>query len=142
MAYFTSRTELMVEWGHCDPAGIVFNGRFFEYFDLGTWLLFEVALGVKRSEIAAVFGVVGYPVVDTKARFITPVKFGDKIEIASTIKEFRRSSFDVEHRISKQGQIAVEGHETRVWAGRSPDDPKQLKSRPIPADVIARFSRT
>jgi len=142
MAYFTSRTELMVEWGHCDPAGIVFNGRFFEYFDLGTWLLFEVALGVKRSEIAAVFGIVGYPVVDTKARFITPVKFGDKIEIASTIKEFRRSSFDVEHRISKQGQIAVEGHETRVWAGRSPDDPKQLKSRPIPADVIARFSRT
>jgi len=142
MAYFTSRTELMVEWGHCDPAGIVFNGRFFEYFDLGTWLLFEVALGVKRSEIAAVFGIVGYPVVDTKARFITPVKFGDKIEIASTVKEFRRSSFDVEHRISNQGQIAVEGHETRVWAGRSPDDPKQLKSRPIPADVIARFSRT
>jgi 4-hydroxybenzoyl-CoA thioesterase len=142
MAYFTSRTELMVEWGHCDPAGIVFNGRFFEYFDLSTWLLFEVALGVKRSEIAAVFGIVGYPVVDTKARFITPVKFGDKIEIASTIKEFRRSSFDVEHRISNQGQIAVEGHEPRVWAGRSPDDPKQLKSRPIPADVIARFSRT
>jgi 4-hydroxybenzoyl-CoA thioesterase len=59
MAYFTSRTELMVEWGHCDPAGIVFNGRFFEYFDLSTWLLFEVALGVKRSEIAAVFGIVG-----------------------------------------------------------------------------------
>jgi len=142
MAYFTSRTELIVEWGHCDPAGIVFNGRFFEYFDLGTWLRFEVALGVKRSEIAAVFGIVGYPVVDTKARFITPVKFGDKIEIASIVKEFRRSSFDVEHRISNQGQIAVEGHETRVWAGRSPDDPKQLKSRPIPADVIARFSRT
>ena len=142
MADFTSRTELMVEWGHCDPAGIVFNGRFFEYFDLGTWLLFEIVLGVKRSEIGAIFGIVGYPVVDTKARFITPVKFGDKIEIASTIKEFRRSSFDVEHRISNQGQIAVEGHETRVWAGRSPDDPKHLKSRPIPADVIARFSRT
>jgi len=39
------------------------------------------------------------------------VKFGGKIEIASTVKEFRRSSFDVEHRISNQGQIAVEGHE-------------------------------
>ena len=139
MPYLVNRTDMMVEWGHCDPAGIVFNGRFFEYFDLGTWLLFEVALGVKRSEIAAVFGIVGYPVVDTKARFITPVKFGGKIEIASTVKEFRRSSFDVEHRISNQGQIAVEGHETRVWAGRSPDDAKQLKSRPIPADVIARF---
>jgi 4-hydroxybenzoyl-CoA thioesterase len=142
MAYFVNKTELMVEWGHCDPAGIVFNGRFFEYFDIGTWLLFEVALSVKRSDIAKVFGIVGYPVVDTKARFIAPVRFGDRIEIASTVKEFRRSSFDVEHRISNQGQIAVEGHETRVWAGRSPDNPAQLKSRPIPADVIARFRRT
>jgi 4-hydroxybenzoyl-CoA thioesterase len=142
MAYLVNRTELTVEWGHCDPAGIVFNSRFFEYFDIGTWLLFEVALGVKRSEIAQVFGIIGYPVVDTKARFIAPVKFGDRIEIASTITEFRRSSFDVEHRISNQGQIAVEGNETRVWVGRSVDDLRQLKSRPIPADVIARFVRT
>jgi 4-hydroxybenzoyl-CoA thioesterase len=141
MAYLVNRTELTVEWGHCDPAGIVFNSRFFEYFDIGTWLLFEVALGVKRSEIAQVFGIIGYPIVDTKARFITPVKFGDRIEIASTITEFRRSSFDVEHRISNQGQIAVEGNETRVWVGRSVDDLRQLKSRPIPADVIARFGR-
>jgi 4-hydroxybenzoyl-CoA thioesterase len=142
MAYLVSRTELMVEWGHCDPAGIVFNSRFFEYFDIGTWLLFEMALGVKRSEIAEVFGIIGYPIVDAKARFITPVKFGDRIEIASTVKEFRRSSFDVEHRISNQGRIAVEGNETRVWVGRSADDPKQLKSRPIPPDVIERFVRT
>jgi 4-hydroxybenzoyl-CoA thioesterase len=142
MAYLVNRIETMVEWGHCDPAGIVFNSRFFEYFDIGTWLLFEVALGVKRSEITEVFGIIGYPVVDTKARFIVPVKFGDRIEIASTVKEFRRSSFDVEHRISNQGQIAVEGNETRVWVGRSADDPAQLKSRPIPADVIARFART
>ena len=139
MAYLVNRTELMVEWGHCDPAGIVFNSRFFEYFDIGTWLLFEAALGVKRSDIAEVFGIIGYPVVDAKARFITPVKFGDAIEIASTVKEFRRSSFDVEHRISNQGHIAVEGNETRVWAGRNPDNPTLLKSRPIPADVIARF---
>jgi 4-hydroxybenzoyl-CoA thioesterase len=142
MAYLVNRTELMVEWGHCDPAGIVFNSRFFEYFDIGTWLLFEVALGVRRSEITAVFGIIGYPIVDTTARIISPVKFGDRIEIASTVKEFRRSSFDVEHRISNQGQVVVEGHETRVWAGRSPDDPRQLKSRPIPADVMARFSRS
>jgi 4-hydroxybenzoyl-CoA thioesterase len=142
MAYLVNRIETVVEWGYCDPAGIVFNSRFFEYFDIGTWLLFEVALGVKRSEITEVFGIIGYPVVDTKARFIVPVKFGDRIEIASTVKEFRRSSFDVEHRISNQGQIAVEGNETRVWVGRSGDDPAQLKSRPIPADVIARFGRT
>jgi 4-hydroxybenzoyl-CoA thioesterase len=139
MTYLVNRTELTVEWGHCDPAGIVFNSRFFEYFDIGTWLLFEVALGIRRSEIAAAFGIIGYPTVDAKARFIAPVKFGDRIEIASTVKEFRRSSFDVEHRISNHGQVAVEGQETRVWVGHGGDNPSQLKSQPIPADVIERF---
>ena len=105
MANLVNRTNSWSNGGHCDPAGIVFNSRFFEYFDIGTWLLFEVALGVKRSEIAAVFGIIGYPIVDAQARFITPVKFGDRIEIASTVKEFRRSSFDVEHRISNQDRL-------------------------------------
>ena len=139
MADLVSRTELIVEWGYCDPAGIVFNARFFDYFDIGTWLLFEVALGVKRSEIATAFGIIGYPVVDAKARFIAPVKFGDRIEIASTVKEFRRSSFDVEHRITNQGTLAVEGFETRVWTGRNSDDPTRLRSQPIPPDVKERF---
>ena len=81
-----------------EPAGIVFNARFFDYFDIGTWLLFEVALGVKRSEIATAFGIIGYEVVDAKARFIAPVNFGDRIEIASTVKEFgARASTSTPH---------------------------------------------
>jgi 4-hydroxybenzoyl-CoA thioesterase len=117
----------------------VFNARFFDYFDIGTWLLFEVALGVKRSEIGTAFGIIGYPVVEAKARFIAPVKFGDRIEIASSVKEFRRASFDVEHRITNQGTLAVEGFETRVWTGRDSADPARLKSQPIPPDVKERF---
>ena len=77
-----------------------------------------------------------------KRAFIAPVKFGDRIEIPSIVTEFRRSSFDVEHRISNQGQIAAEGNETRVWVGRNPDNPAQLQSQPIPAAVIERFSKT
>jgi 4-hydroxybenzoyl-CoA thioesterase len=45
MAKFISRRRFIIEWGHCDPAGIVFNSRFFEFFDWGTWMLFEGALG-------------------------------------------------------------------------------------------------
>jgi hypothetical protein len=46
LSYLTHRRQLTVEWGHCDPAGIVFNSRFFEYFDHSTWLLFERALAL------------------------------------------------------------------------------------------------
>ena len=125
--------------GHCDPAGIVFNPRFFEYFDCGTWGLFEAALGVKPHELAAAFGIVGLPLVDSGARFMAPARFGDVVEIATQVSAFRRSSFDVKHQLFVRGAIAVEGQETRVWAGRDPVDPSKMKSQPIPAEVVARF---
>ena len=139
MTSFVFRRQLTIEWGHCDPAGIVFNPRFFEFFDTSTWLLFEAALGVKPEDLASTFNIVGIPLVDARAEFRKPAKFGDTIEIASRVAEFRRSSFDVEHRISVNGELAIEGGETRVWAARDPADPAKIKSAPIPADVIAKF---
>ena len=139
MANLVYRRQFTVEWGHCDPAGIVFNSRFFEYFDWSAWRLFEQALGVKPKELAPAFGIVGIPLVGAKARFLKPAKFNDVADIASEVSKFGRSSFEVSHRISICGELAVEGSETRVWAGRDPDDPVKMKGVPIPAAVIARF---
>ena len=59
----------------------------------------------------------------------------------TSIGEFRRSSFDVHHRVINGDKPAVEGFETRVWVARDPDDPAKLKAKPIPQDVIDRFTR-
>ena len=139
MVNLVYRRQFTVEWGHCDPAGIVFNRRFFEYFDWSAWRLFEEALKVKPNELATAFGIVGIPLVGAKARFLRPAKFNDVADIASEVSEFRRSSVEVTHRISIGGALAVEGSETRVWAGRDPDDPVKMKGVPIPAAVIAQF---
>ena len=139
MANLVYRRQFTVEWGHCDPAGIVFNSRFFEYFDWSAWRLFEQALGVKPKELAPAFGIVGIPLVGAKARFLKPAKFNDVADIASEVSKFGRSSFEVSHRISIGGELAVEGSEMRGWAGRDPDDPVKMKGVPIPAAVIARF---
>jgi len=141
VANLVSRRQLTVEWSHCDPAGIVFNSRFFEYFDWGTWTLFEKALGVRPPDLAGAFGIVGLPLVDAGARFIAPARFGDVVELTSQVSEFRRSSFDVDHRLMVRGELAVEGRETRVWAGRDPGNQSQIKAQPIPTDVIARFAQ-
>jgi 4-hydroxybenzoyl-CoA thioesterase len=139
MANFLSRRQFTIEWGHCDPAGIVFNSRFFEFFDWGTWVLFETALGVKPAALAGVFGITGIPLVDAGARFLAPARFGDVVELTSQVKEFRRSSFDVEHQLIVRGELAVEGRETRVWATRDAADPSRIKAQPVPDEVIARF---
>jgi 4-hydroxybenzoyl-CoA thioesterase len=138
MTYVTFRQQMPVEWGHCDPAGIVFNPRFFEYFDRNTWHMFATVLDVPVGRFEWRFGIT-LPLVDSGARFLVPAKFGDLLEVVSTVKEFRRSSFDIAHQIWNDGKLAAEGHETRVWAGRDPEDPSRLRGQPIPAEVIARF---
>ena len=139
MASFTYRRKLTIEWGQCDPAGIVFNSRFFEIFDTSTWQMFEAAVGVKSQDLANAFGIIGIPLVDVSANFLRPIKFGDVVDMTSRISEFRRSSFDVEHRLSVDGELAVEGNETRVWAARNKDDPEKMGGIAIPGDVIAKF---
>jgi 4-hydroxybenzoyl-CoA thioesterase len=139
MAHLVYRRQFAIEWGYCDPAGIVFNSRFFEFFDWSAWLLFESALGVRPADLGATFGILGIPLVDAKARFLKPAKFNDMADIASEVSEFRRTSFEVKHSISIGGELAVEGREIRVWAAQDPDDPTKLRGVPIPAAVMERF---
>jgi 4-hydroxybenzoyl-CoA thioesterase len=133
------RRQLTIAWGDCDPAGIVFNPRFFEMFDASSWLLFETALGVKQHDLTSDYGIVGIALVDARANFLKSVKFGDAIEIASRVREFRRASFEVEHKLTVGGELAVDASETRVWAVRDRNDTQKIATAAIPKDVIAKF---
>jgi 4-hydroxybenzoyl-CoA thioesterase len=134
---FVFRRQMIVEFGHCDPTRMVTPKHLFEYFDNGTWSLFEAALGVARRDFLDVFGIL--PLVDVRLDCRKTVRFGDEIEIASRVAEFRRSSFDVEHRVLSGGELAVLGGETRVWAVRNKDNPEKIRARPLPDEVVARF---
>ena len=133
---FVNRWRITVEWGHCDPAGIVFNSRFFEFFDSATAHLFEAALGMKKPELMSRFEC-DMPLVDASARFVKPIRFGEVVEIASRVGEFRRSSFDVVHQLNLNGELAAEGKETRVWIGRT--DENKMQAKPIPPEIIERL---
>lgn len=138
--FFHSRS-LQIEWGHCDPAGIVFNPRYFEYFDWSTALLFERALGLTKPEMLKTYDAAGIPLVDTRARFLSPCRYGETIEITSSVLKLGRSSFEVEHRVFKGEALAVEGVETRVWTERDRAEPSRLKAVPIPAAIVAKLSQ-
>ena len=137
---FSNTRSVQIEWGHCDPAGIVFNPRFFEYFDWSTALLFERALGMTKPTMLEQYGAAGIPLVETRAKFLRPCRYGETVEITSTVERLGRSSFDVEHRIHNGGALAVEGFETRVWTGRDPADPSRMMAIPLPADIVAKLS--
>jgi 4-hydroxybenzoyl-CoA thioesterase len=136
---FAHRRDITIEWGDCDPAGIVFFPRYLAIFDACTWSLFTAAFGMNKRKLLAHFRTVGCPMVDLRARFLIPCTFGDEVVVESRIGQLRRSSFSVEHRLLKAGELAVEGLETRVWSATDPDRPERLKSQPIPPEVRARL---
>jgi 4-hydroxybenzoyl-CoA thioesterase len=138
---FVNRRAVTVEWGDCDPAGIVFYPRYFAMFDASTAFLFAAALGCTKFEMLRRFDIVGIPMVDTGAKFSAPSRFGDVITIESQVSAFNRSSFSVSHLVFRdEGERAIEAHETRVWAARHPEDPDRIKGVPIPREVIERLS--
>src|SRR5262245_9621610 len=129
-----------IEWGDGDPAGIVFFPRYFAMFDSCTTGLFSQALGMSKHQFIRHYKFAGYPMVDTRARFLKPTKFGDDVVIETKVKEFRRSSFDVQHMLSLGDELAVECFDTRVWVERDPDNPEKIRAAPIPKEVIAKLS--
>ena len=131
MLTYTRNTR--IEWGDCDPAGIVFYPRYFAMFDSCTTALFSQALGMSKYQFTRHYEFHGYPMVDTRARFLKPTKFGDDVVIETKVAEFRRSSFDVQHRLTLDGELCVECFDTRVWVERAiPTDPEKIQSKPIP----------
>ncbi len=136
MTTFSNSRTVRIEWGDCDPAGIIFYPRYFAIFDASTAMLFERALGIPKIKQLKIFDFAGYPLVRTRAKFIKPTRFGDDVVVDSAIS-FGRSSFDIEHRLSLNGELCVECAEKRVWVVR--DASGGIKSQAVPDAVLAKF---
>jgi len=77
---FSNTRHLRIEWGDCDPAGIVFYPRYFAMFDTSTTEMMEAAIGMSKFEYLKAFQFIGHPIVETRAIFRIPNRFGDRRE--------------------------------------------------------------
>ncbi len=133
-----TRREIRIEWGDCDPADIVYFPNYFRWFDNNILEHFENA-GLPKKVFLQRYNLVGFPLVDTRAQFHIPSSYGDRVTIETSIPQFGRSSFQIEHKLLRGKDVAVESQEKRVLVGRDPDTGK-LRSVPVPAEVIALFN--
>ena len=133
-----NRREIRVEWGDCDPGGIVYYPRYFEYCDACTNALFERA-GLPKPLLLQRYGIAGIPLVESRARFLLPSQFGETLVAESSIAEWGRSSFSSHHRLFKGEALAAEIVEKRVWVVRA-DGAARFQSAAIPQELKDRFS--
>lgn len=134
----TTRREIEIEWGDCDPADIVYFPNYFSWFDAGLMHHFA-SVGLPKKALLAKYGLVGWPLVETHAKFMKPSTYGEKVVVETTITKWGRSSFEILYRLKRGADTAVEVQEKRVLVGRDPDGSGKLKPFAVPDDVKALF---
>lgn len=125
-----------VTWGDCDSAGIVFYPRYYETFDASTHALLR-SVGLDHRTLRAQHGIVGLPLIETRARFHGPATYDQVLTVESRVARIGHTSLTVEHRIREGERLVVEGHEVRVWARTGAGEPARLEPVPIPPAVRA-----
>jgi 4-hydroxybenzoyl-CoA thioesterase len=132
-----------VEFGDCDPAGIVWFPNFFRWIDAASRDFFAQC-GVPRwEETARTIGVIGTPLVDTHSRFLKTASYGDTLQIHTGVKEWRDKSFVQTYRIeraamdSTAADVIMECEEVRIFAAKREDGKNGIRAVPIPESIRA-----
>jgi 4-hydroxybenzoyl-CoA thioesterase len=133
----TGRFACQVQWGDCDPAGIIFYPTYFRWMDAATWAFMDsVGYSPKRMRTEHL----SMPLVSADCQFISPALHGDRCEVRSRIARFGGASFVVAHEVAREdGSALAKGAETRVWGRYASGLGSPLKSERIPDEVKALF---
>src|SRR5829696_5274049 len=123
---FTHRVR--VRYAECDAQGVVFNAHYYAYFDLLMTELWREAIGPYQDMVDAGTDM---SVVASGARFLTPARFDEEIDITARVARLGNTSMSTSIEILKtDGTKVVEGEIHHVFV-----DPVTYMKRPIPDDV-------
>jgi 4-hydroxybenzoyl-CoA thioesterase len=128
------RKQILVRFGDCDAAGIVFYPRYLDMFNslVEDWCREE--LDFSFSEVVTRRGW-GLPTVHLEVDFLAPSVFGDVLSAVLSVTALGKSSIKLD--ILLQGSDAVDrvrGKVTLVLTDR-----KEHRAIPVPDEVRARI---
>ena len=114
-----ARHAVTLEWGDCDPAGIIYYPTYFKWWDQGTWRLFWAA-GIDRRVMIEDMGGIEMPILNAVGTFESTVTPGARLVVESRVERWGNSSFRVAHRVMTQdGKTVAHGNERSFANGDS-----------------------
>jgi 4-hydroxybenzoyl-CoA thioesterase len=129
-----------VQFGDCDPAGIVYFPNFSRWMDEAS-LEFFMACGVPPwRELAKTRGIVGTPLLEIHTKFMKTATYGETIEVHTTVDEWSRKTFRHRHVVKRGETVLCEGTEVRAFVERDPADPSRIRAMPVPEEIKALCS--
>jgi acyl-CoA thioester hydrolase len=100
--------SLEIPFHDVDSINIVWHGHYMKYFECARTALFQ-KIGHDIPEMLA--SGYGYPVVDLQAKYIKPLKYGQKIKVIAAIAEYEHK-LKVLYTIhdATTGELVATGH--------------------------------
>lgn len=127
--------DMRVMWPDTDPAGIVWFGVFFRYFENAEEELYR-RLGSDRTALLRELGVY-LPRTSLQARFRSPARLGDEIAVGVGVAEIGASRIGFTFDIHERGtDRLICDASYRVACV----DAKTFTPRPMPETVVALLS--
>ena len=94
---YTSTTQIRVHYALTDQMGVVYHGRFAEFYEIGrTESIRELGFTYKDMEAMGII----MPVVSMDIKFLRPVKYDDLITVKTILKEIPQN-----HKVVFHGEI-------------------------------------
>lgn len=133
----TSVYEVAINFGDCDPAGIVFFPNFSKWMDAAS-LNYFVQCGIPVwRELVKTHGIVGTPLLEINTKFIKTATYGETIHIDTTITEWRAKTFTQRHIVRRGETVLCEGTEVRAFCMKEPDNADRIRAMPVPEFIKA-----
>lgn len=136
---FSTRMRRTVEWGDCDPAGIIFYPTYYRWMDAASWHLFaQVGYTAERMRAEHL----SLPLVHTECSFKRSPTFGEVCIVESCVERLGGKSFTVRHRFlaADGAHELASGRETRVWCRYEAGPGTPLRSEALPDALRERLS--
>jgi 4-hydroxybenzoyl-CoA thioesterase len=126
------RTTILVRFGDLDAAGIAYYPNLVNFLHESFEDFFAGHVGRPYPEVFR--EGVGFPTVKVEMEFISPVRYGDHVDVDVTVEHVGRSSVKIRYEGSVQGRPVFRARNTAVVV-----DMATFRSTPIPEWMRSRF---
>ena len=97
-------TEVRIRYADTDQMRFAYNGKYFEYFEVGrTEMMREVGLPYEVIEKNGFF----MPVIETKIHFFSPAFYDELLEIETRVEKLPTSRVHIDHIIKAKERDVV-----------------------------------
>lgn len=126
----------IVQWGECDPAGIIFFPRYAEWMVEGLNAMF-FAIGFDPTATLAGGSMRGTPCVAYASTFHAAPKLHERVTHQISVTRVGRTSVTVGHSFLRGKQLLAEVEDTRVFVVV---ENGSITPTPVPDDVRSRLA--